>query len=112
MRWMMAIVAGAGLFLLLGAPSVLLWRPSAPRYTAEVDYCHRQVLARISTPATARFPTGEEEQLPYRDGSFVLNGWVDAQNLFGAMVRTPYRCHVEPPDAGELRLRSFDWMRS
>lgn len=105
MRQVMALAAGVGLTLLVACGR------GGPSYAAEVDYCHRQVLDRIATPATARFLAAEEE-LPYRDGSFVLNGFVDAQNLFGAMVRTSYRCHVEAAPGGGLQLRSFDWKRA
>lgn len=50
---------------------------------------------RLRTPATADFPADTVQSVaPQGSGRFRLAYHVDAQNAFGAMVRTDFTCEV------------------
>lgn len=50
------------------------------------------VRARLKAPSTARFnPLLEGRVSVLSNGKCLVEGWVDAQNSFGAMLRTPWR---------------------
>lgn len=57
------------------------------------------VRANLKCPATAKFPDVSEVDLAEAvlclgDGRFRVDGWVDSQNSFGAMLRGDYRIEV------------------
>lgn len=57
--------------------------------------CRRFVLARIATPKTAEFQDWLHARYEKPSGgTYVVRSYVDAQNLFGATVRTRFVCMV------------------
>lgn len=59
--------------------------------------CEQFVKDRLKAPATAEFPKPSTVQ----DGlTFTVTGAVDAENSFGAKVRTRYVCQVTSDTAG------------
>ena len=59
-----------------------------------VSACKRAVNLQLKAPGSAEFAPWEE-WTAYRDGTKrVVNGWVDAQNSFGAKLRSDVRCEV------------------
>lgn len=65
---------------------------------------------QLKSPSTAKFPTFEDSMvIPLGDNRFKISSYVDAQNSFGAMVRTPYTCIVKHTGEGDKwRLESID----
>lgn len=59
--------------------------------------CQRYVAARLSSPGSARFPAIHEAGVTIATGGddFVVRGFVDSQNGFGAIIRTPFVCTVQ-----------------
>lgn len=58
--------------------------------------CQRFVSSRLKAPSTASFAPFEELSISESgDSKFVVSGWVDSQNSFGAKLRTPYLCSVQ-----------------
>jgi len=69
-------------------------RPLHDRFNAKVD-CEDFVKQRLETPLTAKFPSIREVAVSGNgSGPWTVNGYVDAQNMFGAMVRTRYACMI------------------
>lgn len=60
--------------------------------------CEQFIEARLKAPSTARFP--RETVSKNTVGAYVVEGQVDAQNGFGAMIRMDYTCTVSPGDDG------------
>lgn len=60
--------------------------------------CQDAVSASLKAPSTAEFTTGKTTgTYP----SYTTAGWVDAENSFGAQIRTKYACEVVGSDDGE-----------
>lgn len=66
---------------------------------------------RLRAPASAEFPwmTGEGVRVIHRSGcDFTVHGYVDAQNGFGALIRTRFVADLTySPDADEWRAREI-----
>lgn len=66
-----------------------------------VTACHHAVESRLKAPSTAKFePESEarttDKQVDATDGSvtYIIEGWVDSQNGFGAQIRSDWMCAV------------------
>jgi hypothetical protein len=82
--------------VLLGVLVLIVWGAIAGPDTdtgailAE-DACHDAVKAQLKSPSSASFPGG---QVTERSGGYVVEGAVDSQNSFGAMIRNTFTCTV------------------
>lgn len=83
------------LFLIRGCPS------DSPKYQAEqrtrdaVIASHRIVETYLKCPSTAKFPNSYDVPVTINnDGTFLVISYVDAENDFGAPIRTPYCCEL------------------
>lgn len=66
-------------------------------------YAQMFVEKRLASPGTARFQPGAVAAGCARhvgNDVYEVSAWVDAQNAFGAVVRTPFRCRVQRLDSG------------
>lgn len=84
-------LAGLGLLAVVG----YLSGPASPSpLTAFVD-CKNFVERRLRAPATAAFADFEGQRVQDLGGDrFRVTSWVDAENAFGAKLRTIYGCTV------------------
>jgi hypothetical protein len=57
--------------------------------------CQRYVRDRLKAPATADFPFLDRRIWKFDDDIYVVKSYVDAQNSFGAMLRTNWHCKVQ-----------------
>jgi hypothetical protein len=57
--------------------------------------CQRYVRDRLKAPATADFPFLDRKTWKFDDDVYVVKSYVDAQNSFGAMLRTNWHCKVQ-----------------
>ena len=75
---------------------------------AAASVCQDAVRAGLKAPASAEFqaPRDARYSYPDTDGSFTITSHVDAQNSFGAKLRTPYTCTVAPAGVG---FRVVEW---
>lgn len=102
------LVVGASIFLVLCCLS-MMWgsfggggnsTPTKDRSggsTMAYMMCQEFVEKNLKSPATAKFPNKSDIQvLTIRDkkDAFQIRGYVDAQNGFGALIRTRYTCEV------------------
>jgi hypothetical protein len=56
--------------------------------------CHSRVESGLKAPSTARFSSTVSKH-DTRDNDFLVEGTVDAQNSFGATVRSSFQCVVD-----------------
>jgi hypothetical protein len=78
----------------LGALAFLLLRPSdSSGATTQIAACRDKVKTQLKAPATAQF-SGESVARQPTGEFYEVNGVVDAQNGFGALLRQRYRCTV------------------
>lgn len=54
--------------------------------------CERYIKSQLKAPTTAKFNTQVDEN---SDGTYTVSGSVDAQNSFGAMIRSDFSCTVQ-----------------
>lgn len=95
-----AVSVMAVLVLCIGVVTIYgLTQGSKPKDPATADLsgdafviCQSFVRKQLKAPSTAKFPAAESTK---KDGAtYTVAGGVDAQNSYGAMVRTPYTCVV------------------
>ncbi len=61
--------------------------------------CRDLMSSRLKSPGSAQFGPVTVEMTG--DGTKLVTGWVDAENGFGALIRTDYYCESS---GGEVRL--------
>jgi Bacterial SH3 domain len=66
--------------------------PAEPDSAQAIVMCQRVVKDSLKAPRTAKFPWFNAEYGLTKDGTFVVRDYVDAENSFGAMIRTNYYC--------------------
>jgi hypothetical protein len=70
--------------------------------TAAVSHCQRAVDANLRAPSTAQHPWLDQRVVRLPDMvTFEVTSYVDAQNAFGATIRTAYRCQVRHDGASD-----------
>lgn len=68
--------------------------------TSAYRICQKFVADRLRAPATAKFPASSESGVtagPAKDGvvgHYIVVAFVDSQNGFGALIRSPFACDV------------------
>jgi hypothetical protein len=104
--WLWAPLAGLSVAAISVAATLLVTQPGAtepapkPSRTYQdpeadaVQACRDDVLTQLKAPATAQFPGGEEiKQLGTSStASYQIDGEVDSENGFGALIRTSWLC--------------------
>lgn len=57
--------------------------------------CREAIRAALAAPSTAKFPNHNEFSFRPNAGGYDVTGHVDAQNSFGAMLRSQFTCSLE-----------------
>jgi hypothetical protein len=71
----------------------------------EAQYqCERFVEASLKAPATAKFGNERAWVVKNKPGHWSASGYVDAQNSFGALIRTTFGCDMSRDRNGDWRL--------
>lgn len=79
------------------------------RLTYAPIMCERFVEEALKAPSTARFqPIHQMDVMQLAGSEFLVNGYVDAQNGFGAMIRTQFNCQVAAIGRDSWRLVSMN----
>jgi hypothetical protein len=96
-------IAGLVALALVGV-SVGAYAMTRPERVAEdktatlIEQCRAEAKKSLKAPATAQF--SEERPVELGDRFYYIDGSVDAQNGFGALVRSKYRCKAESTASG------------
>ena len=110
---------GTGKMLLIGAAAFValavvasIFAPDGPPGDPIGAYvfCENVVEDRLRAPATAQFAGYNEEDVAHiSEGVWRVESYVDAQNGFGAMLRSDWSCEVlSLGDGWELMSLDFD----
>jgi hypothetical protein len=77
-----------------------------------ITICQEFVKDQLQAPSTAKFPVLFDEYQTNRlispEYSYNIEGYFDAQNAFGAMLRAGFGCKVEKVGEEEWRLIAVD----
>lgn len=83
-----------GITLALGAGIFFILNPDFSAYDVESEViaaAQISVKSQLKAPSTARFSGSKETQVKdLGDDTYIVTGWVEAQNSFGAMVRSSF----------------------
>lgn len=60
-----------------------------------VSACEKFIEAELVAPTTAEHPSGGQGYIDHGKGRYTIDSYVDAQNSFGAQIRTKYICVVQ-----------------
>ncbi|MBI3921313.1 MAG: hypothetical protein HY318_07850 [Armatimonadetes bacterium] len=109
---------GVGLlvvFLLLYGSCSRMWREAGdsaragPTKTGAYFWSQEYVKAALKAPSTAKFPWYSDSFVSdLGGGRFEVRAYVDAQNAFGAMLRSNYTCVVSSTTGDHWTLESID----
>lgn len=69
------------------------------KVSSAFDAAKKEVKRILKSPSTAKFANEYDKESKYRvneDGSITIQSYVDADNSFGAKIRTFYKCNVSP----------------
>jgi hypothetical protein len=67
--------------------------------------CKEFVRDRLKAPRTAKFQSVTQADFDYKGGqTWRVSSWVDAENSFGAMIRTDFVCEIRYEGDDEWRL--------
>jgi hypothetical protein len=92
-------IAGLLLFTFvgLGITNIAATARANKRNLAIFNVCESFTTDALKAPATAKFPEFNIRMLTeVDDGTYTVKSYVDAQNSFGALIRTDFVCHVKP----------------
>lgn len=98
-----------GAVLLLGGAGLAVYLANRPepavtdKTGALITACQAEVRKHLRAPATAQF--SGEKPVDLGDRFTYIDGNVDAQNGFGALIRNAYRCKAEPAGDGWTVIR-------
>lgn len=73
------------------------------KVSSAFDAAKKEVKRNLKSPSTAKFANEYDKESKYKvneDGSVTIQSYVDADNSFGAKIRTFYKCNVSP--SGEV----------
>jgi hypothetical protein len=71
---------------------------STPDVPSEFDAFYMSqkfVNDRLKAPSTAKYPSSSDVSIKQTGNKWIVTGYVDAQNSFGAMIRQNYICEME-----------------
>lgn len=74
-------------------------------YSMSQDFCRNNLKA----PSTAKFPWVAPHVEDLGDGEYRVSSYVDAENSFGAKIRTNYICTVKYVGDDKWRLIEFEF---
>ena len=71
---------------------------------------HQFVTEKLRSPRSAKFDSGDCEKTvtDLGEGKYEVKGWVDAQNAFGALLRSDFACVVQFVGRGRWQCVSVD----
>lgn len=94
------VIAGATVFFVLVALSGGCRDKPRPRKESDqkitaLTYCQQEVKKKLKAPGTAKFSwTAANDLSSLGGGRYKVESWVDAQNSFGALLRSEFTCIV------------------
>lgn len=80
--------------------------PRPPTLTDGFYMCQQFITPRLRAPSSVKWPPRPHSQYVTKidDTTFRASAYLDAQNAFGAMIRTPFVCTVQHVVGDRWRL--------
>lgn len=103
------------LFLLISGKSITMFKPKPiqPKVYTEQDrertayVCAKfKVEEELKAPSTAKFQPSPDAVITNNGSYYFVKSYVDAQNSFGAMIRTDFICKVLSPNPETIYCQS------
>jgi len=95
--------------LVLAATVGLLAGCGSSAESRAIAACHESVESQLKSPSSAQWPSdGEHTAFETSRGHWSVDGWVDAENSYGASLRMDWYCEVSRDDAGDWTVDSMD----
>jgi hypothetical protein len=67
-----------------------------------IVYCHQFIEDRLQSPSSADFPSNSEHQVTeVGEQRWRVSSYVDAENAFGASLRTDWTCEISYDESAE-----------
>ena len=83
------------------------WESRENRWSAALT-SQKFVRDKLKAPTTAKFQDSIDADVTHIGGGrYVVNSYVDSQNVFGAMLRTKYRCELTDLGDGKWQLTNL-----
>lgn len=91
------LIVAVLLALAVAVPALLPHEAAAPKPATANPHtvwriCQERASAALKAPASADFPSYDEHAMSHSGSLWVVKSYVDAQNSFGAQIRTRYEC--------------------
>lgn len=113
------MAGGLGLIILLicigsfsssSSPSTPATNPAASREIDSMVFGEYVIKESLKSPSTAEFTKTKAYELTDQKDVWVVNGYVDSQNGFGAMIRSSWEVQLDYRDgkAGEIKSVILD----
>lgn len=105
---LIVVVVGVLLACCIGGYALFSGGPGSDDETYEADdvgahvACQQFVEDRLRAPSTAKFPTARRVNIVNTADRWKVEGWVDAENAFGATIRSDYVCIVSYTPGDEM----------
>ena len=107
-KWQRILIVVGGIWISIGAIGSIVhgphastttrWQPSESSLKTDAWHmCKEKVTNLLKAPSTASFPWYDESNVEKRERvpGYVVKGYVDAQNSFGANLRAHWICTAE-----------------
>lgn len=94
------IGAFLGLLVLIGV-GIYVFKDDTPHYSNCYAFAQELVKEELKSPSTAKFPFYDKSFFATKDNTVTVNAYVDAQNSFGATVRTNFVAIITIDSKGE-----------
>ena len=102
-------VVSIPLYLAISEKSISIFKskPATPKVYTDSEFkatayvCAKyEVEAYLKAPSTAKFQASPDAVIYKQDSYYIIESYVDAQNSFGAMIRTNFKCRAVNPMPG------------
>lgn len=114
--WALWSLLGVSVLFVVGVVIVVLSNTSRPGPVVKarepmeyaVEACRIAMTNSLKAPSTAKFPDDSTVKVSPGGGfNFLITSYVDAQNSFGAMIRTEYTCVLVNPTGNTWNVTSL-----
>lgn len=107
---LIAFFAFIGSFSSSSSPSTPATNPAASREIDSMVFGEYVIKELLKSPSTAEFTKTKAYELTDQKDVWVVNGYVDSQNGFGAMIRSSWEVQLDYRDgkAGEIKSVTLD----
>lgn len=102
--WLWCVGGFAAFLIIGGLIDSANPKPVGASQNSAAAVCQEFIKPRLKSPTSAKFPHELQRSTHMGEDVYHVAGAVDAQNTYGANLRTPYECAVRRADDGKWHL--------